>query len=102
MGYHWNHRNAQTRQKSIEQQRKLILYHFENDKKQGGVGFSNYKCGANNYMESFISNLDCVAAVVIRISKRYKIEITQVYAPTHEELDSFYGDFYRQLTSGFL
>ena len=95
MGYHWNHRNAQTRQKSIDQQRKLILYHFENDKKQGGVGFSNY-------MENFISNLDCVTAVVIRISKRYKIEITQVYAPTQEELDSFYGDFYRQLTFRFL
>lgn len=47
---------ADKEKKSIELQRKLILYHLENDNKQGGVGFSNYKCGVSNYMETIISN----------------------------------------------
>ena len=52
-------------------------------------------------MEEFHASSDRVASVTIRISKRYKIRVVQVYAPTslssQEELDEFYEDLYTEM-----
>ena len=71
-----------------------------NNGKQRGVGFLvNKKLQGN--IEEFHASSDRVASVTIRISKRYKIRVVQVYAPTslssEEELDEFYDDLYTEI-----
>ena len=73
------------------------LYNGGNSKNQGGVGFLIHEKLQCN-IEGFKAISDRVASVVIRISKRYKIKLIQVYAPKsvspQEELDNFYDDLY--------
>ena len=76
---------------------KHILYNMGNDKKYGGVGFLIHRKLSGN-IECFLSTSDRVASVTTCISRRYKLKIIQVYAPTslssQEELDNFYDDLY--------
>ena len=52
-------------------------------------------------IEEFHATSNRVASVTIRISKRYKIRIIQVYAPTsvssQEELEEFYDDLQTEM-----
>ena len=67
---------------------------------QGGVGFLIHKKLKGN-IEVFHATSNRVASVTIRISKRYKIRIIQVYAPTsvssQEELEEFYDDLQTEM-----
>ena len=58
------------------------------------------ECHLGN-IEEFHATSNRVASVTIRISKRYKIRITQVYAPTsvssQEELEEFYDDLQTEM-----
>ena len=74
----------------VELPNNNILYN------SGGVAFLIHEKLRSN-IEGFKAISDRVASVVIRISKRYKIKLIQVYAPTSvspQELDNFYGDLY--------
>ena len=74
----------------VELASQHIMFNKGNDKKQGGVGFLIHKKLKGN-IEEFHATSNRVASVTIRISKRYKIRIIQVYAPTsvssQEELE---------------
>ena len=77
----------------VELASQHIMFNKGNDKKQGGVGFLIHRKLKGN-IEEFHATSNRVASVTIRISKRYKIRIIQVYAPTsvssQEELEEFY------------
>ena len=74
----------------------LMTQHEE----QGGVEFLIHKKLKGN-IEEFHATSNRVASVTIRISKRYKIRIIQVYAPTsvssQEELEEFYDDLQTEM-----
>ena len=74
--------------------------HHHHHKKQGGVGFLIHKKPKGN-IEEFHATSIRVASATIRISKRYKIRIIQVYAPTsvssQEELEEFYDDLQTEM-----
>ena len=78
----------------------MLMFNKGNDKKQGGVGFLIHKKLKGN-IEEFHATSNRVASVTIRISKRYKIRIIQVYAPTsvssQEELEEFYDDLQTEM-----
>ena len=79
-----------------------LLYNSGKEKKENGVGFLINKHLQSN-IEKFIATSDRVASVTLRISKRYRLTIIQVYAPTsvssQEELDNFYDDLYTTLNN---
>jgi len=88
-------------EKVIELPNGNIMFHRGNEnKKQGGVGFLVHKKLKGN-IEEFHATSDRVASLTIKISKRYKIKIVQVYAPTslstQEELDEFYDDLQTEM-----
>ncbi|XP_066956327.1 craniofacial development protein 2-like [Macrobrachium rosenbergii] len=72
------------------------------ESKQNGVGFLINKNLQSN-IEKFTATSDRVVSVTLRISKRYRLTIIQVYAPTsvssQEELDNFYDDLYTTLNN---
>ncbi|XP_066963543.1 craniofacial development protein 2-like [Macrobrachium rosenbergii] len=79
-----------------------LLYNSGKESKQNGVGFLiNENLQSNN--EKFTATSDRVIGVTLRISKRYRLTIIQVYAPTsvssQEELDNFYDDLYTTLNN---
>ena len=84
----------------VELASQHIMFNKGNDKKQGGVGFLIHKKLKGN-IEEFHATSNRVASVTIRISKRYKIIIIQVYAPTsvssQEELEEFYDDLQTEM-----
>ena len=84
----------------VELASQHIMFNKGNDKKQGGVGFLIHKKLKGN-IEEFHATSNRVASVTIRISKRYKIRIIQVYAPTsvssQEELEEFYDDLQTEM-----
>ena len=84
----------------VERASQHIMFNKGNDKKQGGVGFLIHKKLKGN-IEEFHATSNRVASVTIRISKRYKIRIIQVYAPTsvssQEELEEFYDDLQTEM-----
>ena len=84
----------------VELASQHIMFNKGNDKKQGGVGFLIHKKLKGN-IEEFHATSNRVASVTIRISKRYKIRIIQVYAPTsvssQEELEEFYDDLQAEM-----
>ena len=84
----------------VELASQHIMFNKGNDKKQGGVGFLIHKKLKGN-IEEFHATSNRVASVTIRISKRYKIIIIQVYAPTsvssQEELEEFYNDLQTEM-----
>ena len=84
----------------VELASQHIMFNKGNDKKQGGVGFLIHKKLKGN-IEEFHATSNRVASVTIRISKRYKIRIIQVYAPTSvssdEELEEFYDDLQTEM-----
>ena len=84
----------------VELASQHIMFNKGNDKKQGGVGFLIHKKLKGN-IEEFHATSNRVASVTIRISKRYKIRIIQVYAPTsvssREELEEFYDDLQTEM-----
>ena len=87
-------------EKVVQLASQHTMFNKGNDGKQGGVGFLvNKKLQGN--IEEFHASSDRVASVTIRISKRYKIRVVQVYAPTslssQEELDEFYDDLYTEM-----
>ena len=84
----------------VELASQHIMFNKGNDKKQGGVGFLIHRKLKGN-IEEFHATSNRVASVTIRISKRYKIRIIQVYAPTsvssQEELEEFYDDLQTEM-----
>ena len=84
----------------VELASQHIMFNKGNDKMQGGVGFLIHKKLKGN-IEEFHATSNRVASVTIRISKRYKIRIIQVYAPTsvssQEELEEFYDDLQTEM-----
>ena len=79
-----------------------LLYNKGKENKQNGVGFLINKNLQSN-IENFTATSDRVASVTLRISKRYRLTVIQVYAPTsmssQEELDNFYDDLYNNMNS---
>ena len=80
----------------IELRSKHLLYSYGKEKvKQSGVGFLINKNLKDN-VTGFKAVSDRVASVTIQLSKRYKLNIIQVYAPTsqstQQEIDNFYDD----------
>ena len=79
---------------------KHILFNKGTDQKERGVGFLVHKNLQGNIQE-FHATSDRVASVTINISKRYKIKIIQIYAPTslstQDVLDEFYDDLQTEM-----
>lgn len=73
----------------------ILCYRGLPDLKQHGVGFLIHKDIAGN-VEEFYSVSERVTAVVVKLNRRYKLKVVQVYAPTasydDEAVDSFYED----------
>ena len=71
----------------------ILCYRGLPDRKQHGVGFLIHKEIAGN-VEEFYSVSERVAAVVVKLNRRYKLKVVQAYAPTasydDEAVDSFY------------
>ena len=71
-----------------------LLYHFEANNRQAGVGFLVNKKWKDNITRVF-SGSSRVAVLILRITDRYQLKIVQVYAPTishsDEETDNFYN-----------
>ena len=71
----------------------LFYYSGTKDGRLGGVGFLINKKWKNN-VEKIESVSDRVCKLILRINKRYSVQIIQVYAPTaassEEEIENFY------------
>ena len=71
-----------------------LLYHYEANNGQAGIGFPVIKKWKDN-ITRVSSGSSRVAELVVRVTDRYQLKIVQVYAPTtshsDEETDNFYN-----------
>ena len=81
----------------------VFFYRGTNNGRTSGVGFIVSKKFKENVIE-FESISDRVARIVIQITRRYRMQIVQVYAPTSsysdEEVESFYEDLSQAYEKG--
>ncbi|XP_066943537.1 craniofacial development protein 2-like [Macrobrachium rosenbergii] len=79
-----------------------LLYNSGKESKQNGVEFLINKNLQSN-IEKFTATSDRIASVTLRISKRYRLTIIQVYAPTSVSsqgaLDNFYDGLYTTINN---
>ena len=73
-----------------------LLYHYEANNGQAGVGFLVNKTWKDNITRVSSGN-SRVAELVIRITYRYQLKIVQVYAPTTSHSDEETGNFYNTI-----
>ena len=73
----------------------IVCFKGLSDKRECGVGFLINESLAGN-IEEFYSLSERVAGLILRVNKKYRINIVQVYAPTasyeDEVVESFYDD----------
>ena len=74
-----------------------LYYRGTKDGRTSGVGFLIHNRWKNHVVE-LDSSSDRVARIVIQLSKRYKIQIIQVYAPTTSHSDEEIEDFYEEVS----
>ena len=73
----------------------VLCYRGHKSRKEHGVGFLINKQLAGN-IEEFYSINERIAGLILRLNKKYKMKILQIYAPTSahedEEVEKFYED----------
>ena len=78
----------------------IFCFRGHESNKENGVGFLINKNLAGN-IEEFFSISDRIAGLIIKLNKKYKMKIIQIYAPTSthtdEEMEIFYEDLDRAL-----
>ncbi|XP_064424659.1 craniofacial development protein 2-like, partial [Latimeria chalumnae] len=74
----------------------LFYHRGSKNGRTGGVGFLIHKRLKNNIVE-LESISDRIARLVLKISKRYELQISQIYAPTSSYSDEEVEDFYEDL-----
>ena len=75
-----------------------LYYHVGNDNSQAGVGLLVHKTLAGNVIEfKGISGRICVVSV--RLNKKCRVNVIQVYAPTSSYNDDVMEEFFEQVST---
>ena len=75
-----------------------LFYYVGNDNSQVGVGFLVHKTLAGNFIE-FKGIPDRIYLVSVRLSKKCKVNVIQVYAPTSSYNENVMGKFFDQVST---
>lgn len=92
---------AETRRKGeqlVQLDSGNVLYTTGNDTSQRGVGFLVNKSMISRVQE-FKAISDRIATMTIKINERYRMQVTQVYAPTSSYTDEEAEEFYEALSN---
>ena len=75
-----------------------LFYHVGNGNSQAGVGFLVHKTLAGNAIE-FKGNSDRICLVFVRLNKKCRVTVIQVYAPTSSYNDGVMEEFFHQVST---